>query len=99
MEIKFEEALAKLEKIVEGLESGELSLGEAIAKYEEGMRLSKICSRKLEAAKEKIEILVKSDKGKLKTLPFSKKGELTGGEIKRAKKEKVKEKTEKEFLF
>lgn len=91
VEIKFEQALAKLERIAEELESGELSLEEAIAKYEEGMKLSKICSRKLEAAKQKIEILVKTDKGKLKTHPFSAKGEL------RAKR--IKKEDEEESLF
>jgi exodeoxyribonuclease VII small subunit len=93
-EIKFEQALAKLEKIVEELESGKLSLEEAIAKYEEGMRLSKACSRKLEAARKRIEILVKSDKDKLKTKPFSVKGEFTEEKVKRVKKE-----SEEESLF
>lgn len=86
-EIKFEEALAKLEKIVGGLESGELPLEEAIAKYEEGMNLSKICSRKLETAREKIEILIKSDKGKTKTLPFPGEGEGVKVKTKRVKRE------------
>lgn len=93
-EIKFEEALTKLEKIVSGLENGELPLEEAIAKYEEGMKLSKICSRKLEEAREKIEILVKSDKGKVETLPFPGKGEGVKGKTKRVKKE-----SKEEYLF
>lgn len=91
-EIKFEDALTKLEKIVGGLESGELPLEEAIAKYEEGMNLSKICSRKLEEAREKIEILVKSDKGKAKALPFPGEGELpVKGKTKRVKRENKEE--------
>lgn len=91
-EIKFEEALTKLEKIVDGLESGELPLEEAIAKYEEGMKLSKICSQKLEEAREKIEILVKSDKGKAKTLPFPGEGELpVKGKVRRVKRESKEE--------
>ncbi len=80
-EIKFEEALAKLEKIVEKLESGELSLEESITKYEEGIKLSKACSKKLKDAREKVEMLVKSDSGKLQTKPFPSK------KSKKAKKE------------
>lgn len=74
-EIKFEEALKKLEKIVADLEKGELSLDESLAKYEEGIKLSKICSRQLEAAKSKVELLMKSG-GKFGLAPFEK----TGGE-------------------
>jgi len=58
-EIKFEDALKKLEKIVVDLESGELALDESMKKYEEGISLARICSKKLEAAQKKIEILVK----------------------------------------
>ena len=52
-EIKFEEALKKLEKIVSDMESGDLSLDDALARYEEGIKLSKLCAKKLEAAKKK----------------------------------------------
>ena len=50
-EIKFEEALKKLEKIVEDLEKGDLSLDEALKKYQEGIELSKVCAQRLETAK------------------------------------------------
>lgn len=59
-DIKFEEALKKLEKIVSDLEAGDMSLDESLSKYEEGIKLSKICSRQLEAAKSKVEMLMKS---------------------------------------
>lgn len=59
-EIKFEEALKKLEKIVSELEAGDMSLDDSLAKYEEGIKLSKICTRQLEAAKSKVELLMKS---------------------------------------
>ena len=62
-EIKFEEALKKLEKIVEDLEKGELSLDEALKKYQEGIELSRLCSQRLESAKKKIDILAKNKKG------------------------------------
>lgn len=60
-EPKFEEALKKLEKIVEELEDGDLSLDESLEKYEEGIRLSKICAKKLDTAKKKVELLMKSE--------------------------------------
>ena len=58
-EIKFEEALKKLENIVEELEGGDLSLDSSLSKYEEGVKLSVICTKRLEAAKKKVETLVK----------------------------------------
>ena len=68
-EIKFEEALKKLEDIVSKLEAGDMSLEDSLAKYEEGIRLSKICSRQLEAAKSKVELLMKTG-GKFDIKPF-----------------------------
>ena len=62
-EIKFEEALKKLEKIVDDLEKGDLSLDEALKKYQEGIELSRQCSQRLESAKKKIDSLVKNKKG------------------------------------
>jgi len=64
-DIKFEEALSKLEGIVKDLESGELSLEESLAAFEEGIRLSRICSKQLDAAERKIEILIKGEDGQL----------------------------------
>ena len=49
---KFEELLKELEEIVDALEKGELTLDEAIKKYERGMFLAKQCSDKLQSAKE-----------------------------------------------
>ena len=72
-EIKFEDAIKKLEKIVEDLESGDLSLDDAIKKYEEGMRLSGLCSKKLEGIQKKVELLVKATSGKLQAMPFDEK--------------------------
>jgi exodeoxyribonuclease VII small subunit len=69
-EVKFEEALKKLEKIVDDLEKGDLSLDEALKKYQEGIELSRICSGRLEAAKKKIETLVKNKKGEFELKPF-----------------------------
>ncbi len=69
-EIKFEKALERLEKIVEELETGNISLDEALKKYEEGIRLSRACQKKLSEAEKKIEILTRSLDGTLKKEPF-----------------------------
>lgn len=69
-EIKFEDALKKLEKIVEDLEDGDLPLDESLEKYEEGIRLSRICAKKLEAAKKKVEVLLKSEDGSFELKQF-----------------------------
>ncbi|MCJ7646495.1 exodeoxyribonuclease VII small subunit [bacterium] len=70
-EIKFEEAISRLEKIVQELEEGEKSLEDSLKLFEEGIRLSKFCSGKLEEAKKKIEILIKSGKEELVAKPFN----------------------------
>ena len=70
-EMKFEDALKKLEKIVSELEGGELSLDESLKRYEEGVKLSRILSKELEAAKKKVEVLVKKDDGKFDLEPFN----------------------------
>ncbi len=53
--LSFEEALKQLEAIVEKLNDKEISLEESVALYEEGQKLSKICSETLESAALKIE--------------------------------------------
>jgi exodeoxyribonuclease VII small subunit len=69
-EIKFEEAIKKLEKIVEDLEKGELSLDEALKKYQEGMEMARLCNQRLENAKKKIDVLAKNKKGEFELKPF-----------------------------
>jgi exodeoxyribonuclease VII small subunit len=58
-ELKFEKALEKLEKIVEDLEAGNIPLEEALKKYEEGVKLSRLCTEKLTQAETKIEQLTR----------------------------------------
>ena len=60
-EIKFEEAIKKLEDISKELESGELGLDESVSKFEEGMNLSKVCTKMLNEAEKKINILINND--------------------------------------
>jgi exodeoxyribonuclease VII small subunit len=67
---KFEEALSKLEGIVERLEQGDISLEESLKLFEEGVRLSRFCSQKLDEAEKKVEILLKDDEGKVKAQRF-----------------------------
>ena len=69
-DLKFEEALKKLEKIVADLEKGNLSLAEALKKYQEGIELSRMCSQRLEDAKKKVEQLTKNKKGEFNLKPF-----------------------------
>lgn len=57
-EIKFEEAIQKLEEIAQELESGKLGLDESVEKFEEGMKLSKTCTKMLNEAEKRINILI-----------------------------------------
>ena len=59
--VDFEKSLKKLEKIVQELENGNLSLDDALKKYEEGIELTKSCSKKLKEAKTRVERLVKKE--------------------------------------
>lgn len=67
---KFEEALEELEKVVERLESGELSLEDSLAAFEEGVKLVRYCNQKLTEVEKKIELLVKDKEGKLQLKPL-----------------------------
>jgi exodeoxyribonuclease VII small subunit len=75
-EVKFEEALKKLEKIISELEGGDLSLDEAMRLYQDGVELSRACNQRLESAKKKIEVLTKNKKGEFELRPL----EESGGE-------------------
>jgi exodeoxyribonuclease VII small subunit len=68
-EAKFEDALAKLEEIVRKMEQGELTLEESLASFEEGIRLARLCARKLDEAERRVEILLKKE-GDLEVKPF-----------------------------
>lgn len=69
-EMKFENALDKLEEIVKKLEDGDLPLDDSLRMFEEGVRLARFCGGKLDAAERKIEVLMKSDDGKIEPVPF-----------------------------
>jgi len=69
-EISFEKALEKLEKIVDELEEGDIPLDSSLKKYEEGIKLARVCQEKLDKARQKIETLTKGKDGKFKTKDF-----------------------------
>ena len=62
-EVNFEETIKKLETIANELEKGDLNLDESVAKFEEGMKLSKACNEILENAEKRISILLKKEEG------------------------------------
>jgi exodeoxyribonuclease VII small subunit len=70
----FEEAMKQLEQIVQELESGDLPLEKAILKYEEGVRLSRFCSEKLDETEKRITILQNQD-GNVLEKPFMQENE------------------------
>ena len=57
-DLTFEDALARLENIVRELEKGETALDESVKLFEEGIKLSEICSKYLKDAQQKVEILI-----------------------------------------
>ena len=69
MSKSFEQQMEMLEKIVEELEKGDLNLDDSVAKFEEGIKISKECNKILEEAEKKITILVNQD-GQMKEENF-----------------------------
>ena len=68
-EVSFEEAMKELETIATELEKGDLNLEESVAKFEEGMKLSKQCNDIIEKAEKRINILLQKD-GKIEEENF-----------------------------
>ena len=69
-EIKFEKAMTRLENIVEELERGDLDIDKSLEIFEEGIKMSRLCSNKLNEAEAKIEKHTKGKKGDLITELF-----------------------------
>jgi exodeoxyribonuclease VII small subunit len=69
-DIKFEDALQRLEQIVDQLEGGDLALDDSLKVFEEGVALARRCAKYLEEAEKRIELLTKDDSGLLKAEPF-----------------------------
>lgn len=68
--VTFEKALEQLEQIVQEMESGELTLDNALKKFEEGIKLSQFCSKKLEETEKKITLLTEQADGSVQETPF-----------------------------
>lgn len=66
-DIKFEDALQRLELIVDQLEAGNLALEESLKVYEEGVGLARRCAKYLDDAEKRIEILTRDQQGLLTT--------------------------------
>lgn len=62
-DISFEDAIKKLEEIANELEKNNLDLDTSVLKFEEGMKLSKQCSKMLENAEKRISILINTEQG------------------------------------
>lgn len=57
----FEEAMQKLEEIVEALENDTIDLEDSLKKFDEGMKLAALCNKKLEEARQQVAILLKKE--------------------------------------
>ena len=68
--LTFEKALEKLEDIVDTLESDDLSLEKALAKIEEGMKLSQYCSNKLDETEKKISLILEKTNDDFEEVSF-----------------------------
>ncbi|MDP4168946.1 MAG: exodeoxyribonuclease VII small subunit [Bacillota bacterium] len=62
-EIKFEDAMKRLEEIVSKLEKGEAQLNESLELFEEGVKLTAVCNKQIEEAERKIKMFIKNDNG------------------------------------
>lgn len=67
---QFEDALKKLQMIVEKLERGDLPLEEAMDSFTEGVRLAQLCNKKLEEAENMVQMLLRDQQGGWMTAPF-----------------------------
>lgn len=98
-EIKFEAALEKLELIADELSRGDLDLDKALAKYEEGAKLLKLCHEALATAEEKIKLVIKKNDGtyRLEDFDKSKDKEDTTGMV--DEDENIESSTDEKFLI
>lgn len=67
----FEDLMQTLENIVQILEKGDLNLDDSVSKFEEGMKISKQCSRMLEDSEKRISILLEKSNGEIEEEDFS----------------------------
>ena len=67
---EFESSLKRLEVVVKKLESGDLTLEESLKSFEEGVKHAGFCSRKLDEAEKRVELLLKQKDGSFITEEF-----------------------------
>lgn len=67
----FEKSLERLEAIVRSLEQGAIPLEESLALFEEGVRIARLCAKRLDEVEGKIEVLLRMDEGGPVTAPFN----------------------------
>ena len=75
--LSFEKALEQLEQIVHEMESGRLPLESALKKFEEGIKLSRFCSQKLEETEKRINLLIENQNGSVTEKPFDECNDIT----------------------
>ncbi len=68
--VTFEEAMLSLDNAVSRLESGSISLDEALATFEEAVKLIKICNEKINSAEQKVKMLIENTDGTVSDAPF-----------------------------
>lgn len=66
----YESAMKQLEQIAQELETGELSLELAMKKFEEGVQLSRFCTKKLDETEQRIAVLLQDSDGSVQEIPF-----------------------------
>jgi exodeoxyribonuclease VII small subunit len=69
-EKSFEDALKRLEEVLESLEHGNLNLEESVQAFEEGVKLVRFCHDKLDEVERRVELLLKDEAGRFLTKPF-----------------------------
>jgi exodeoxyribonuclease VII small subunit len=67
---KFEEALAELEAIVQRLENPDVPLEEAVGLFEDGIKLSRLCSQRLDEVEKRVDVLLQNEQGVSPVCPF-----------------------------
>jgi len=72
---KFEDALGRLEEIVRKMETGDMTLEESLKAFEEGIKLARLCAKKLDDAERRVDILLQQEDG-MAVKPF----QVEGGE-------------------
>lgn len=61
----FEQSITELEKIVDRLENGDVTLDESLELFEKGIKLSKSCQKMLDSAEKKVSVLMANDDGEM----------------------------------